>query len=312
MPLRNVVDTVIERTIVPSFSKVGPAVRRRLFDWEPVDTDMTGRTVVVTGSSSGLGREIASTLAGLGADVWVTSRSQERADEVAAEIGGTGHGVDIGEFDQVRAFAERLRTETDHIDVLIHNAGALTEDRRETSAGVEATLATHLLGPYLLTRSLEDHFADGARILFMSSGGMYTQGLHLPALEMAPDRYKGTVAYARAKRAQVVLVRRLAEEYGDRFVVHAAHPGWAATPGVTAGIPAFDRVMGPLLRTPADGADTMLWLATAGDAAATSGDFWHDRARRSTVYVPSTRVEPDQEAALIPWIEARIEEAERG
>ncbi len=307
----------MEATVIPSFSRIGPLVRGPLFDWQPPTADLTDAVVVVTGSSTGIGREVATELAALGATVWVTSRSQDRAEAAAIEIGdaaGAGatiaHAVDMGELDQVRAFAARVRAESGHVDVLIHNAGALTEERFTTSAGIEATVAAHLVGPYLLTRELADALAPDARVLFMSSGGMYTQGLTLQGLEMAPDTYRGAVAYARAKRAQVVLAELLAQEWSGRVVVHATHPGWAATDGVSAGLPVFDKVMGPLLRSPAEAADTMVWLATADEPGRTSGDFWHDRERRSTHRLPSTRTDPSRRAALIPWLDTRIAEAD--
>ncbi len=277
---------------------------------------MAGKVTVVTGSSSGIGRAVAASLAGLGAEVWVTSRSLDRARASAEEIGSTtkglavAHAVDMGEFQQVRQFADRLQRETPGIDVLIHNAGALTQDRRVTSEGVEATVATHLLGPYLLTQLLDRRLRQGARVLFMSSGGMYTQGLDVDQLEMPQETYRGTVAYARAKRAQVVLVGALARRHSSRLVVHGMHPGWVATPGVSTGIPAFERLMRPLLRSPAEGADTMVWLATSTEAGSSTGKFWHDRRERSTNYLPGTRLAAGEEQRLLAWIEARIGRAE--
>jgi len=317
VPVARFLDALLEATIVPSFSRIGPVVRRRVAGWTDPTADLSGRVAVVTGSSGGIGREVATELAALGATVWVTSRSDDRArdaaDEIAAAAGAGAtvpHGVDTGELGQVRAFAARLRDETEGIDLLIHNAGALTAERHETSQGIEATLAAHLVGPYLLTRELQDHLSPGARVLWMSSGGMYTQPLVVSRLEMDDTDYSGTTAYARAKRAQVVLAGLLAEEYRGRAIVHAMHPGWAATDGVSAGLPVFDKVMGPILRTAEEAADTMVWLATADEAARTSGDFWHDRRRRSTTYVPRTATTPRQRAKLVPWLDQRIATAE--
>lgn len=313
----DLVDGLLEVTIIGSFSRIGTVVRSRVDHWDQPTADLSGRVAVVTGSSTGIGRRIATRLAALGAHVWVTSRSRDRAEQVAAEVAaeaGAGstaaHAVDIGDLDQVRSFARRLRSESTAVDLLVHNAGALTEQRHETAQGIEATLAAHLVGPYLLTRLLEDHWGRDARVLFMSSGGMYTQPLVVSRLEMGPGEYRGAVAYARAKRGQVVLADLLAEEYGPTPVVHAMHPGWAATPGVTAGLPTFDRVMGPLLRSADEAADTMVWLATADEPAATSGDFWHDRRRRGTAYLPGTTTTDRQRDGLVDWLDARIARAE--
>lgn len=312
-----IVDSALEATVVGSFSRIGPAVRRRLHDWSEPTGDLSGKVAVVTGSSSGIGKAAATRLAAMGATVWVTSRSLDRAEEAAAEIrpaDGTGdavaHAVDTGELDQVRAFADRLQRETPGIDLLVHNAGALTEERHATSQGIEATVAAHLVGPYLLTRLVADHLRPSARVLFMSSGGMYLQRLDVDRLEMSSENYRGAVAYARAKRAQVVLAGLLADRYAGRAVVHALHPGWAATAGVTAGLPVFDRVMQPLLRPADEAADTLVWLAVSDEAGRCTGEFWHDRARRSPSYLPSTATSPRQRARLIPWLEERIATAE--
>lgn len=323
MQFSRLADAVLEATIIPSFSRIGSSVRARLDDWQPPWADLTGRVAVVTGSSGGIGREVATSLVAMGASVWVTSRSDDRAGQAADEIAdaardrtgnaaGTtvAHAVDVGELDQVRAFARRLHDETEAIDLLIHNAGALTEERHQTSQGMEATLAAHLVGPYLLTRELQDHLSPNARVLWMSSGGMYTQPLVVSKLEMDADDYSGTTAYARAKRAQVVLADLLADELRGHAIVHAMHPGWAATDGVSAGLPLFDKVMGPILRTAEEAADTMVWLATADEPATSSGDFWHDRRRRSTTYAPRTTTTTRQRQKLIPWLDERIATAD--
>lgn len=322
LPLaRRAVDGLLEVAVVPSFTRIGPAVRSRLDGWDPPTADLGGRVAIVTGSSRGIGHEIAVGLARCGATVWVTSRSRERADRAAADVARAAgvddarvvaHAVDMGELDQVRAFADRLRAETAAIDVLVHNAGALTEQRHETSQGIEATVATHLVGPWLLTDLVADHLAEGARVVFMSSGGMYTQGLTLRGLEMGEHDYRGTIAYARAKRAQVVLVDRLADLLPAGVVVHAMHPGWAATDGVATSLPGFDAVMGPLLRSAPEAADTALWLATADEPGRSSGDFWHDRRRRSTHRLPTTRTDPARADELVGWLRERVARAEAG
>ena len=146
-------------------------------------------------------------------------------------------------------------------------------------------------------------------MLWVASGGMYSQPLAVDRLEMGPDGYDGSTAYARAKRAQVTL----AELWGARLddgevVVHAMHPGWADTPGVRRSLPTFRRVVGPLLRSPEEGADTLVWLgASDGAPLASTGGFWLDRRRRSPHKLPSTR-RADTEAerdALWRWCEAR-------
>ena len=326
--IEEALDTVLEASILGSFTRIGPAVRSRTDDWEPVDTDLTGQTVVLTGGSSGLGRETARRLVDLGATVHLTSRDRDRADEVADDINrrdpagqAEGAQLDTADFDSIVALADRLADvgsvgPSGRVDVLIHNAGALTDDYRKAPLGTELTLASHLVGPYALTRLLRPRLSSGARVLWMSSGGMYTQGLDVSKLEMSADEYRGAVAYARAKRAQVELVAHLAPSWSPEVVMHAMHPGWVDTDGVAQGLPGFGKIMGPLLRDVEAGADTMVWLAAGGadqmDDRVEPGRFWLDRRPRSTVYLPGTATTAVERQRLVDWLEARIEPVTTG
>jgi len=101
------------------------------------------------------------------------------------------------------------------------------------------------------------------------------------------DHYSGVAAYARVKRAQVALnAQWAARTRGSRIAFHAMHPGWVATPGIAQALPGFSRLMRPLLRTPAQGADTIVWLASADPEALPSGQFWHDRRTRKVYRRP--------------------------
>jgi len=289
---------------------MGPAVRRRTDRWSPLPR-LDGRRVVVTGITSGIGRAATDQLLRLGADVLAVGRDEARtaraAEELATATGSTTIEpliADLGDLTAVAALAEQVATRGP-VDALVHNAGALLDEHRLTADGIETTVAVHLVGPHLLTRRLEPTLADGARVLWVTSGGMYTQGLDVDRLESPPAHYRGSVAYARAKRAQVELLGHWARRLAPRAVAHAMHPGWAATPGVSESLPTFDRLLGPLLRTPAEGADTLVWLVAADEPARTSGDLWLDRRRRSTVHVPGTGTDDAERDRLWAWVEAR-------
>jgi dehydrogenase/reductase SDR family protein 12 len=315
----DLVDAVLEAPVVPSFTRVGYSVRSRLERWAPLTGyDLEGRTVVITGATSGIGREAAAQFALLGARVVVVGRSPEKTQRVAAELAAaTGSSrlgaacADLGELDQVRALAGTILSHEERVDVLVHNAGALSAERVVTSAGHEATVASQVLGPFLLTSLLLPALRASSvgRVITMSSGGMYTAPLVVDELEMSEVTYGGSQQYARAKRAQVTLN----EMWGSRLpasevVFHAVHPGWADTPGVEVALPRFRSVMRPLLRSPAQGADTLLWLAADdGVPLAATGGFWHDRRRRPIHRLPRTRRSdtPVQREALWRWCSER-------
>jgi NAD(P)-dependent dehydrogenase (short-subunit alcohol dehydrogenase family) len=312
--LRKVIDVAIEAPVVTSFTRIGHDVRSRLDGWTaPAAGSMDGRVVVITGGTSGLGRVAARELAELGATVVITGRDAKRTDAVAAEL-STAAGVtveaeaaDMGNLAEVRSLAERIVARHPAIDVLVHNAGALSNERRTTSDGIEQTLASQVVGPFLLTSLLLPALraAVPSRVITMSSGGMYASNLEVDAIEMDAASYKGAEQYARAKRAQVTLNEMWAERFGDSGIVfHAMHPGWADTPGVEESLPTFRKIVGPLLRTPEQGADTLVWLAAdPGEPSSTSGTFWLDRRRRSIHRLPTTRRSdtPERRVALWAW-----------
>ena len=169
------------------------------------------------------------------------------------------------------------------------------------------TFATNVLGPFLLTELLLGALEAGARssgepsrIVSVSSGGMYTTGVDLGDLQSEGDGdWSGSMVYARTKRMQLMLTevwaRRLA---AGGVTVSAMHPGWADTPGVQDSLPAFHRLMAPVLRTPAEGADTITWLVADPQAGRESGAFWHDRRRRATSLLPGTRPAPGEAERL--------------
>ncbi|MEO6651309.1 MAG: SDR family NAD(P)-dependent oxidoreductase [Ilumatobacteraceae bacterium] len=312
----DIIDRVLEVPVVPSFTKIGYAVRSRLDDWTPLDEyDLHGRTYVVTGSTSGLGRFTAEHLATRGASVVINGREHDKTarirDEIIAATGSELVSIatgDMGELDDVRALAADLSSRFPTIDGLLHNAGALSNERRQNSSGIEATVASQVVGPFLLTSLLLDQLGAAApgRVITMSSGGMYTAGLTVDNLQMSQGNYGGSEQYARAKRAQVTLNEMWPMRVPSNEVVfHAMHPGWADTPGVEASLPTFRKVVGPLLRSTQEGADTMVWLAADdGEPTGTSGEFWLDRRTRSIHKIGKTRTTdtPQRRAELWNWV----------
>ncbi len=298
MNLHRLLDTALDRTVVPGYTWIGHRLRSRAWpDDDPRPGALRGRRALVTGAGSGLGKQTVLELAWLGASVHLLVRNEVKGraavDEVARAVPGADLHLelcDLSDLAAVRSFATDLTGRVAGFDVLVHNAGVLPPERRESPQGHEVTLATHVLGPLLLTELLRGPLAAASgRVVLVSSGGMYAQRLPVDDPEYLRGDYSGTKAYARTKRIQVALLPLLQQRWGpDAITVAAMHPGWANTPGVTDSLPGFDKVMRPLLRDAHQGADTIVWLA-ATEPAPPGGLFWHDRSPRTTHYLPWTR-----------------------
>ena len=184
---RSLLDTVLDRAVVPGYTRVGYRLRQPGWaDIDPAPDALRGRTALVTGANRGIGQAIAAGLTRLGATVLLTVRDKERGmrarDEISAALPDADVRVevcDVSDLAAVRAFAADLAGRLSRLDVLVHNAGVLPATRTETGEGHEITLATHVLGPVLLTELLLPVLANSPdpRVIFMSSGGMYTQAL---------------------------------------------------------------------------------------------------------------------------------------
>lgn len=311
---RRGLDRVLEAAVVPSWSRIGFLLRRRLWHWDgAVAHPMTGRVVVVTGGTQGIGRATATALAQVGASVGIVGREPERCEQVAAEIAASTGSVawaevaDLGSRGDVEALATRLRERLDRLDGLVHAAGILSRDRRSSEDGTELTVAVHVIGPHLLTARLVPLLAAGApaAVVWVSSGGMYAQRLRVDRLDDPAEPYRGTVAYARAKRAQVVLARL----WHDRLAASgiscsAMHPGWVDTAALREGLPRFAGALAPILRRAPEGADTVAWLAS-GAADGGAAGIWLDRAPRSAYRWPVRREPPSEAERLWRWCDAR-------
>lgn len=314
--IASIVDRLLEAPVAPSFTKVGYQARRALEDWTELSSyDLTGRTMVVTGATSGLGLAAAHQLGACGARLVVVGRNEAKTtgvcQDLAAQTGAEVEAViaDMGDLDAVRSASTQILELAPALDVLVHNAGALSDVRRLNAAGLEQTVASQVVGPHAMTTALLPALqaAKPGRVLTMSSGGMYSAPLSITGLQMSEERYKGAEQYARAKRAQVTLTELWADRVDPAEVVfHSLHPGWADTPGVEDALPTFRKIVGPLLRSPEQGADTLVWLAADDtEPLASTGGFWLDRRARSIHKLPTTRRTdtPERRQALWEWVQ---------
>jgi len=269
-----------------------PGFDRHARTFEALPANLGGLVVAITGANSGLGLAATRALAARGATVWMLCRDLARGEAARANLlgpGATGDTrvarLDVSDFDSVRALA--IPTP----DVLVHNAGQLASSREDVmwrGAPLERTVATHVVGPWAL-----GHHVRAATTIWVSSGGMYTQRLDVPATFEPPAPFDGVVAYARCKRAQLVVARHLGQQ--------VMHPGWADSPGVETSLPRFHALTKRILRTPEAGADTIAWLAATRPAARA---FWFDRARAPEHVFPWTRNTPEAEEPLLARLRA--------
>ena len=304
--LPGLLDAALDASVVLSFDRNGFRRHARRFDPRDLEVDLSGKTALVTGANSGIGKATAAALARLGARVVMLCRDKARGraarEELERETGRKAFDVvrlDVSDLAAVRRAGEALAGGP--VDVLVHNAGVLPDRRQTTADGLELTLATNLVGPFLLTGLLLPALARAkGRVVQVSSGGMYTQRLDVGALfSGGPDPFDGVVPYARTKRAQVVLNGLLAERLGGSGVTFSAmHPGWADTPAVRTSLPRFHALTKGILRTPEEGADTVVWLAASRAAEGRSGLFWFDREAVATTPLPGTRETAEERERL--------------
>ncbi len=192
----------------------------------------------------------------------------------------------------MRKFGSAFAAGDERLDVLINNAGVMPPERKRTDEGFELTFATNVLGPFLLTQLLLPKLrqSNGGRVVMMSSGGMYSSGFDLEDPELEGRDYDPPKFYAQTKRAEVML----ADEWQYREpeggpVFCSMHPGWANTKGVSEALPTFNRLVGPILRSPKEGGETAVWLSGATADEAPGGEFYMDRRPRPKHRIPGTR-----------------------
>ena len=252
---------------------------------------MQGKLCVVSGANSGIGKAMATDFARRGAEVVLVCRNRNRGDaavrEIQSKTGSTRVSLqlcDLGDLASVRACAAALRDLNRGIDVLANNAGLYLPARQLSPDGFEAMFAINHLGPFLMTNLLIDRL-DGARVVTTSSLGHAVARIDWGNLQ-CERRFSAMTQYGVTKLANILFTRELARRTRDRGIVATCfHPGGVATefgqdePGILS---TAMRLFGPyILRTPAQGADTGIWLATAPDAATLSGSYCQDRKVRT-------------------------------
>jgi len=273
-------------------------------------SDLRGRRIVVTGATTGIGKETARALAKRGAELVIVGRDPKKIDETVREMGG-GVGVrcDFASLASVRAAADELRA-LPAIHVLVNNAGAVYMERSVTGDGIETTLQVNHLGPYLLTRlvlpSIEAAATPerAARIVNVASMVHASARIDWDDLHCARSRYVGLRVYGVTKLMNVMftyaLARRLA---GKNVTANCLHPGVVATGfgSNNSGWMGFGvKVVAPFLTSAVDGARTSIHLAGAPELERVTGCYFDERSRQT----PSSALSRDEDAQERLWRES--------
>ncbi len=251
---------------------------------------MIGKTVVVTGGNSGVGKATATALAALGARTVITARSETRGTEAVADIrrASGSDRVELAVFDladlaSVRHGAEQLLERYDEIHVLVNNAGLVLSSRTETRDGYESTFAINHLGPFSLTQLLSGRLIASApaRVVNVASTAHRSArgGVGFDDLQ-SEHGYRGMQVYGRSKLANILFTNELARRLsGTGVTANSLHPGTVATgyarDGDASGFLAFGvKVIKPFILTPEKGARTSVYLASSPEVAEVTGEYF--------------------------------------
>jgi NAD(P)-dependent dehydrogenase (short-subunit alcohol dehydrogenase family) len=274
--------------------------------------DLSGRTIVVTGGNSGIGKEAAVELAAMGARVVVAARNRVKGEAARAEIQGRSESdhVELADLDlassaSIRAFADGFLANHDRLDALLNNAGLTLRKRRETADGFEMTFGVNHLGHFLLTALLRDRLVASApaRVVNVASDAhrYARRGLDFDDL-MATKRYRPFLTYARSKLANILFTRELARRLdGTGVTANALHPGFVASnfgrEGDTGALGDLMMILGrPFAISPAKGAQTSVFLASSPTVEGVTGQYFAKSA-----LAKASAAADDDEAALRLW-----------
>ena len=261
---------------------------------------MDGRTVLITGGNTGIGKESAIALAADGARIVFTTRDAQKGktarDEIRQRSGNDA--VDVMEF------ASRFAADHDHLDVLLNNAGLMLGSRRETVDGNEMTFQVNHLGPFLLTNLLREQLvaANEARVVNVASAAHSGARKGLDFDDLGSTRgYRGFGVYSKTKLANILFTRELARRWNDTGITaNAVHPGFVASRfGRDGDTGRLTGMVFPLLKpfalTPEQGAQTQVYVSSAPELAGITGGYWV----KSAPATPSAAAQDDAAAARL-------------
>lgn len=301
----------------PSYTKIGYFGRGLFF--KSYEKNYAGQRWLITGASGGIGRAMVIAAAEAGAEVVAVARSEAKLQQLIDGLPADSKArvsYEVADM-SLQSETERLRDrliEGQAFDILLNNVGVLFPELTITSEGREATFVTNILSHYVLTEGLvaNDKIASGGAIINMTSGGMYNIPVGTRKLNVTDAaKYNGKVAYAAHKRGQAVLTGHWNAKFKDKDIQsYVMHPGWTKTPGVKSALPVFYKVQNLLLRTPYQGGETALWLASTRPPSSDDpdGGVWLDRALRSAHMFDFTKTPQCTVEEFVAFLDAQVEQ----
>ena len=255
-----------------------------------VTPSMTGKTVLITGGTGGIGRATAVGLAAMGARVGITGRDRARAEAaavgIARESGNPAVDVFVADMSsqaEVRRLAGEVLASFPRLDVLLNNVGGFWAHRHVTADGLEHTFALNHLAPFLLTNLLLERLTASApaRIVTVSSGAQSMGRIDFDDL-MGERKYSGQDAYNQSKLANVMFTYELARRLeGTGVTATVLHPGLTSTAfgaeDMARGWGPLIALMRPFMKSPKRGAETPVYLASSPEVEGVSGKYFANR-----------------------------------
>lgn len=269
---------------------------------------MGGKVVLITGGTSGIGKAAATALAAMGARGVIVGSNAQRGEKALAEIQADSRNdsvelmlADLSQQSEVRRFAHEFLERYDRLDVLVNNAGLVRSQRTETADGIETTFAINHLAPFLLTNLLLDRLEETgtSRIITTSSEAQRWGNVDFDDLQ-SRRKYRGFPVYGMTKLANIMFTRELADRLrGSGVTANCFHPGAVSTnfgQNNSGPMTLFFRVFKPFMRSPEQGADTLIWLASSPEIEGVRGKYYSDRKE-----IEAKKIASDPDARKRLW-----------
>jgi NAD(P)-dependent dehydrogenase (short-subunit alcohol dehydrogenase family) len=266
---------------------------------------MKGKTVVITGATSGIGEIAALALAKMGARIVVVARNKERGNAILAQLRSSAPGVahvlhfaDLSRLSEMKRVAAEIANQEPRIDVLINNAGAIFSTRQLTEDDLERTFALNHMAYFVVTTGLRERLlaSGSARIVNTASEAHRSATLDFEDLQLATG-YGAVKAYNRSKLCNILFTRKLARRlHGTGITANCLHPGFVATRfgdqsgGLISYLVSFAKLFA---KSPATGAETIVYLASSPEVTETTGLYFY-KCQPTT---PSAAAQDDRAAS---------------